>query len=357
VARWAFVLATAAGEPVAEFLNAQGRTVTWRRDDPAEASLTVLGDDPVATQINELLSDLLVYRDHRLVFRGRIGATSDNLDGTTHTVQVSAVDYRGLLERRFRHTAVTWTDVDQSQIAWNLINASQSQDGGDVGITRGLTWYHGVTRTRNYEAGKSIGEAISQLGRVINGFEWDIDPQLRFRTWYPERGAVRDFVAEYGNTVDSVSRGVDPSEYANVVRYAGDPDTTTAVTAVAADIATRPEGRFEVALGDTELKVQQTVQNRADRQLAVRGVIRPSYSLGLRPGKWEGPDQLWIGDTLRVVVRSGRLDVNIQDRVEELTVTVDDLERVEVTIGDRRRRRLARDRRNILRRLSNLERR
>jgi hypothetical protein len=354
---WAFVLATAAGEPVAEFLNAQGRSVTWRRDDPAEASLSVLGDDPVAAQINELLSDLLVYRDHRLVFRGRIGATSDTLDGTTHTVQLSAVDYRGLLDRRIVHSAVTYTGVDQSQIAWNLINTSQGLSGGDVGITRGPTWNHGVTRTRNYEAGKSIGEAIQQLGNVIDGFEWEIDPELRFRTWQPQRGAARDFVAEYGNTVDSVSRGVDPSEYANVVRFAGDPDTTTAVTEVAADIATRPEGRFEVALGDTELKVQQTIQNRADRQLAVRGVIRPSYSLGLRPGKWQGPDQLWIGDTLRVVVRSGRLDVNTVDRVEEITVSVGDVEQVDVTIGEGRRRRQARNRRNVLARLANIERR
>lgn len=353
---WRFVLASASGEPVAEFVNAAGRTVTWRRDEPADASLTVLGTDPIAAQIDELLTDLLVYRAGTLMFRGRIGPTSDTLDGTSHTVSLNAVDYRGLLDRRIVHAATSWATVDQADIAWDLIDSSQGLDGGDVGIYRGTGQSTGVDRTRNYEPGKRVGEAVTELGRVNNGFEWEIDANLGFNIFYPTRGTTRDFVCEYGATVDRVSRGVDPGEYANVVRYAGD-ETTTAVTEETVGIASRPEGRFEVALGDTEVSVQATVADRAEWQLAMRHEIRPSYSLGLRPGKWPGPDGLWVGDTTRIVVRHGRLDVNTEDRVEEITVSVDDVERVDLTFGESLRRRRARERRSVLRRLADLERR
>lgn len=353
---WRFVLASAAGEPIAEFLHATDQTVTWRRDDPCEASLTVLGNDPVAADIEELLTDLLVYRDRRLVFRGRIGPTADTLDGTTHTVQVNAVDYRGLLERRIVWASVSYASLDQADIAWDLIDTSQALDGGDVGIYRGSGDTTGVVRDRNYEAGKRIGEALQQLGQVSNGFEWEIDASLGFNVFYPTRGSVRDFVVEYGATVQALTRNVDPGRYANAVRYAGD-DTTTPVTAEADDIATRPEGRFDVALGDTEISVQQTVADHAETQLNARGSIVPSYTFQLRPGVWDGPDELWVGDTTRVVIQSGRLNVNTLDRIEELTVNVGDVEQVDLVFGESLRRRRARELRNTLRRLENLERR
>jgi hypothetical protein len=336
VAEWKFVVADTDGNQLGELLAAKSRKVTWRRDAPADASWSMLGTDPGVADIQELLSDLLVYRGEDLVFRGRVGATSDDLDGTSHGLQVAAVDYRGLLDRRTVHGDLTFTADAKSSIAWDLIAHTQSQTNGDLGITNAAPLLPGL-HDREYPDRKKIGEAIAELGRTENGFEWEIDQFLRFNLW-AERGEARDdFVLEYGATVTAVSRAVDPAEYANEVRVSG-ADTTTPYDAEAADIATRPEGRFEMVVGDHDLSVQASVDELGEGTLAVAEVIQPSYQLTLIPDVWT-PNDLWIGDTAPIRIRSGRLDVDTADRVEEISVTVGDdgSETVQLTFGRTRR--------------------
>jgi len=328
---WKFVVATAAGAPLGELQAAKSKRITWRRDAPADASWSMFGTDPGVADVQELLSDLLVYRDTDLVFRGRVGATTDDLDGTEHSLQVAAVDYRGLLDRRTVHGTLTFTADSKSSIGWDLIAHTQALTGGNLGITRGVGDLAG-THDREYPDRKKIGEAITELGRSENGFEWEISPQLRFNVW-AQRGVVRDFVAEYGNTVTRLNRVVDPAEYANVVRSSG-ADTTTPHNAVSTDIAVRPEGRFETVVGDQDLTVQASVNELAAADLAVAQVIQPSYKVTLIPDIWH-PELVWVGDTAHIVVRSGRLNVDTVDRVEEITVTIGDdgSETVDLTFG------------------------
>lgn len=367
---WKFILATVTGATICELDGARSRKVTWRRDGPADASwsmdgrATILSDIPVAADVEELLTDLLVYRGKRLMFRGRVGASSDEIDEDSHTVSFAANDYREMLYRRQVSVippavSKTYSSVDQSGIAWDLVYDTTQLTGGNVmGITRGSGQTTGVIRNRTYESGKNLGEALTELGQVINGFEWEIDPQLKFNVFYPQRGEVKDFVAEYGSTVRRVSRGVDPSEYANVVRGIGDPATTTPIIRVAADLATRIEGRFETQLADQDIKAQGTLTERADQVLERSDTIVPSYTCTLAPGVWD-PETLWIGDTSKLVIRSGRLDVVTTERIEEISVAISDegTEEVAVTYGRARRDSLARRLRSLGARLNNIERR
>jgi hypothetical protein len=332
VAEWKFVVADTDGVQLGELLAAKSKKVTWRRDAPADASFSMLGTDPGVTDVQELLSDLLIYRGEELVFRGRIGASADDLDGETdtHGLQVAAVDYRGLLDRRTVHGDLVLVG-NKPSIAWDLISHTQSQTNGDLGITEGAGFISGLS-DREYPDRKKIGEAIAELGRTLNGFEWEIDQFLRFNFW-SQRGVVRDFVAEYGGTVTSLSRAVDPSDFANQIRASGGTGTTP-YNATASDIATRPEGRFETVVGDQDLTVQESVDELADEALAVAEVIQPSYQMTLIPDIWD-PNVIWIGDTAQIVVRSGRLNVDTADRVEEISVTVGDdgSETVQLTFG------------------------
>ena len=97
---WVYVIAEQDGSEVADLVGARDRRMSWRIDAPATVTWTTTGDDPGALEAHELRRDLIVYRDGQKMFRGRIGATSDRLDTTGHTVTWSAVDYRGLLARR-----------------------------------------------------------------------------------------------------------------------------------------------------------------------------------------------------------------------------------------------------------------
>lgn len=357
---WQFVVATAAGEPIAELLGATSRRVTWRRDAAADAAFTLDGYDHSAVFTEELLTDLLVYRDKLLMFRGRIGASSDDIDeeNDTYRVQFAAADYRQFLtDLRHLNEPLDFTAESKADIAWALIDHTQDLPGGNLGISNHMQSMPAVT-DRSYERFKSVGEAITQLGQTQNGFEWEIGPDMKANLWPGQRGVERDFVAHAGNSVGKINRGVTPADYRNVYLGQGDPDLTAVYEAVVADIGTRPEGRMEQVHVDRDLKEDDTVEERLEHLLDVAQVLQPNYSVSLAPGIWD-PEVAWIGDTTGVVIQRGRLNVDTAERVEEVTVTIDDNgdEFVDLAYGKGRRTNLAQILRRQGARLANLERR
>src|SRR5690606_2354927 len=140
------------------------------------------GRHPEALEVAELTTDLLVHWQGQLLFRGRVGATSDEVGPDDHRLQISAVDYRGLLDRRIVPADRSWTATDLTDIAWAMIQASQGQAGGGRGITRGRTE---ATRSVDWDvpAGTRVAEAIDDLAKQWPGWDWQISPTLEFDTW------------------------------------------------------------------------------------------------------------------------------------------------------------------------------
>ena len=359
MARWTLVAFLPNGTALSELTDASDRKITARLSDPSTIEWSMRGTDPAAAVIDELATDVIAYRDNVPVIRGRVGPSADDLSGDSHRVTFAAPDYRSLLGRRTVWAGSTnaYLSTDQATIAMDLIADSQALVGGNLGISQGATTLTGRLRDRAYEEGKSLGEAIDQLADVVDGFDWDIGVSLTFDLYYPRRGRPKDFVAHWGSTVTSLRRSVDPSGYANAVRVSG-ATGTTAVSSAVADLASRPEGRWEAQVGYTDVSNQSTVAEKAAYELAERSVIRPSYTATLRPGVWQGPGALWLGDECRLVVRSGRLDVNTTVRVHEVAVSADDdgNETVDVTF-DRPRSSFVRRVTDAERQVVNLERR
>lgn len=331
---WSFVLTDTDGTPRGELTAAKGRKLTARLTGPAEASFTIDGRHEQAGMLDERQADLIVYRDLQTLFRGRTVAAQDQAGADRHTVApVTAVDYRGVLNGRLLHTALTYTNVDQSAIAWGLISDTQARPGGNLRITRGAGQTTGVLRDRAYEAGANVGELLTQLAEVQGGYEWTITPELAFDVHHPRRGTDRGAVLDYGGTVSAFTRT--PGRYANAVRVSGATGVAPVIREVA-DIATRPEGRVEAQFGFPDVTQAATLTQKADHLLATLSSAEPSYTVTLKAGTWGGPDALWLGDSVLLVIRSGRLDEVSTRRVVEMDVTVDDSgrETVQVSLGE-----------------------
>lgn len=351
VSRWSFVLGPASGGMDFEITSAKARKATFNLSSPSSASFSLNGRDPLAEQVVELSTDLhlLRYPDvgpAQRIYRGRIGATADMLDENRHTVSVASLDYRAVLDRRtlYADSQLTWTGIPQASIAAGLVAQTQVRSGGDLGIAPGAGAGGGTVRDRTYEAGDSIGQRIQELSEVVDGFDWDITTpsasELSLDIFSPERGADRGVVFEYGGLVRTVSRQVDPGNYVNALRMSGQaPEGSSVepapVERAAADIATAPQGRWDKAFGQTGITTAEALSERADWQLAEAQVIRPSYSVTLKRGAWKGPDHVWLGDTVRLAIRSGRLKVNTLLRVQTIDVDISDSgdESVSMTIG------------------------
>lgn len=308
---------SAGGAAIAELTEARSRRMTFALDDDASAGWTLPGRHPQTALVDEVETDIVVARDGLALFRGRINASDDSVSPDVHSCTFSAVDYRGLLTRRivWPTSTTSFAQVDQAQIAATLINDSQAL--GTLGITAAPA-ATGIKRDRTYDVGSTIGDLITSLGRAINGFEWDISPTLGLRVFYPRRGVTTPtFVAEYGRNVSDVRRTVTSGDFANAIRFSGK-DGVASVTNV---IAPGPEGRWERQLGNPDLTTPAAITEQANGAILAVSAITPSYSVTLMPGTW-APGVVWLGDMVRLLVRSGRLDVDVNVRVVGASIDI-----------------------------------
>jgi hypothetical protein len=58
----------------------------------------------------------------------------------------------------------------------------------------------------------------------------------------------------------------------------------------------------------------------------------PTYTVPLQPGAWQGPGHIWAGDTVRMRISSGRLQVDSDLRVQQIDIVIDSSENENVTL-------------------------
>jgi hypothetical protein len=362
---WNFVVTDTLGNALGEIPAATQKQIIWNLSDACTAQFAILGRYPPAALVQETATDLMVYRNGHKLFRGRFASSQDTLDMNTHTTQFTVTDYRGLLtnSRMVAEGDISFSNSHSTDIAWELVNNTQSQSGGNLGITRGPA-YNGIgtQQTISYKAGSYIGQNITDLSnQAVGGFDWEVDPNLNFNTWlvpgsppypaYPStfmgRGRTIPQILEFGNNVVSIpQRNIDTTKYANVVHLTGS-STFTRTGAGSNDMTITIEdtamytaafgtaGRWEMALSDSNLTTDTNLDLAAVGQLMRSAMLVPTYQLVLAPGTWD-PSWLWVGDMVQVIVNSGRLQDNYLDRVVQIQVTFDDEsgeEIVQITTG------------------------
>jgi hypothetical protein len=270
--RWQLILGSAAGGHELALTEATSRKYTAKLTEPSEMAFSIDGLHPQAAEIESLTTDVhLLWTSGsgatRILDRCRVGNQQDALDGTSHRLQVHTLDYREVLAGKILYAGdqLTWTATDQAEIAFGLIQQTQAQNSGSLGIVKGWagTTPTGQMRDRTYEAGDSIGQRIQELSEVLGGFDWDITPTsasgLRLDVWHPERGTDRGVVLEYGGLVVSATRDLSATDYVNSLRYTGGGDPPPApVEFEAAELDPAlgglVQGRWEKAYGDDGLR-------------------------------------------------------------------------------------------------------
>lgn len=315
---------------VGELFTTTQRKLSLYLDAAAQLSWTMAGRTLEAAEMEELATDVLAVRDGATMFRGRIGDVTDTIDQDTHQVQVTALDYRGLLKRRLVLTPLSYANVEQSAVAWDLIQHAQSAPYGGMGITRGAVQAGGYGRDESYAVGAVIGDSITSLGDLQNGFEWEIDTDLRFNLWWAgARGSQVPQPYIYGTNVHKVTRTFASANMGNGVVATG----TSGLAPVVLDpTAPDPGGRFDLAVSDPDITTTSYLTAYAQQAQAdgVREAVA-SYAFDLEPGT-EPPG---LGDTVNLVVQSGRLDLDVELRVQQLDYAIGDSgdEVVTVTVG------------------------
>lgn len=319
-----------------ELLMAGARSLSLHLKDPSEARFTTWGYADEASNVDELITDLWVAREGEYLYRGRIVTVEDALEADSYALNATAIDYRGVLDRRLLYSDFSLTSQEQSTIVGNLLDHTQGQTGGDLGLTKSLP-VTGVLRTVEFRIGDTVWDAVKKLADMSGGFDLDIDYLKVVTLSYPESGVDNGEILDFGGLVTRVRRVFDPSTFANAIRQSGAEGVTASLQAVPG-LATAPEGRWDGQYGDPDLRTSDAVAKTALAKLLQTSQLLPSYQLTLAKGSWRGPGHVWLGDYVTTVVKAGRLSEVIKARVYDIDIDLDvnNRETVTITVGDPR---------------------
>ena len=359
---WRFVAMSRypANRSQGDLSDARARKLTFQLRGPASLTFDISGRSPQLGWLEELRSDVVAYRwsnalgNYAPIFRGCVTASQDAITPTVHTVSLTATDYRGVLARRLLRAATTYTATEQFSIASALALYGDAPPG--VPTPAGALGLHvatlnpdgsplaasGIVRDRAYLPGQVIAEALDNLSTDVAGFDWAVIPDANLGStvnlWYPQRGITQPhWVAHYGSTVTDVARVVATTTYSNYVLALGGAATpgtnitTESIGAGYTDPVGNPEGPWMTSVADPTVITPAVLQQNGDGYLALYDDLGPQYTLTLELGRWS-PADAWLGDTVRLIVNSGRIDVDTSVRITAVAVDIDDNGRETVTL-------------------------
>lgn len=356
---------------ITELPNARSRRLEQKLNDSATFTFTLDGHAPEAALVEEMRTEVMVWRDSVPYFRGIVAQSQDSISETVHTCTYTAHDYFSMVQRRYLNKPLVAGDPGISQDLWLvvLLDAAvnlHAADGSSFlpgsflplevqtvagdGTPRGQG---GPNRVRSYEAGAAVGKLIQDMSAVINGFDFDVSPSGadmgntddHLRVFFPAAGQIRTEPLEYGAALSTVSRSVNSADYSNLWRVIGNSGASDAPQ-LAAEIwnddaiwnPDAPVGTWQNVENASDVSDRGTLAEHAAGALSKSGVLIPSYTLGLRPGAYEH-DAFNMGDTVPLVIRSGRLNVTpdtggtVRILARSFDISDDSTEDVSLTVG------------------------
>ena len=356
--------------------SARNRKLTKAWDAAAVLTFDIDGHSADAALIQELAHDVIAWRYDGAtnkdvpMFRGIVDAAEDKLDESSHTVTFTCHDYFAMLDRRLftSPNQVAWLATDQDTTAVNLINQATSNLRTGAGASFGAASYLPLSVTRvagdgsgrpalsgqlrdlTVQGNATVGTQFDNFAKRANAFDYDVLPvgapgngsttTDALRIFYPSQGVVRPIPLAYGINVAQVQRQLTSADYANYWRTLGNNNSATQSDPQFYGEATTPDA-FNLAVGtlmtadqNADVVLQTTLTDVAQGQLGIYGVLLPTYTLTLVPGTY-AYGTLNIGDTVPLVITSGRLNVNTTQRIMGLTFDIGDdgQEDVEVVVG------------------------
>lgn len=270
-------------------------------DNGWDMSFSIIGNSATGALLTPFATDVFLFRAGTLIQRFRvIDAPQEWGDDGSNRVQVTAVDYKRLLNNRHVQSTLEFVDEPQATLIWAMIQHTQAQPGGDLGITAGSVSALSTPRTRTYEPGENIGKELNDLSGVIDGPYWEIvgDRVLNVGgyTFFP----VRYTPVQLGSTARRIKRKA--GAFANSVWVDGDSAFTVPVVADAPDILTDPRGRWERVAGFPTVKLQDTLDEKASGLVADSRSPGAQWTCELEPSRFLTDADFSPGQYVTIVV-------------------------------------------------------
>jgi hypothetical protein len=319
-----------------------------------QGHLLISGIDTAQFNIDEatipMKNAIYVDRNGVLVWGGVIWGRSYN--SPEQKLVISAREFISYFERRRIITDTNYDQVDQLEIAADIIAQAQAVPNGDIGVllnTEGETT-SGVLVDRvfyGYEL-KAVFSAIQDLSRQLDGFDFFIDvyydnitglPVKAFNTYYPRIDSVTlpVWIFPAGNTIE-YEYPEDGSIAANTIYALGAGSNEGKLISVAQDTVKFAEGwaLLEDQANYSDVTDQTVLDNLAGGQVLASAY--PPTTLKLVAPPFVDPEfgTYEVGYDARIIIQDSRFPNGLDEiyRIVGLTVEPgeDGPERVTLTL-------------------------
>jgi len=288
--------------PEQEITIYESWTLTNNLDEGCSFEITLPGDSPAALLIDELVTDLWIYRGGTLFQRFRIVSVEQEWgpDGSDDVRLVGAC-YRRLLKKSHVRNFLTYSATSQGDIVWDLVQHAQAADGGNLGITLGSSG-PSISRDREYQIGTNIFDAISELRTIQNGISWDIDANLALYVSDQTSFPTQSTPIQLGATARRLLRPSSADQFANAALILGDSIATTPVIAETPGILTDPRGRWEKFYSIPQAIEDTTLQEQADGLIEASISPVSTWQVDMEPNRYFYDAEYEPGDFVTLVV-------------------------------------------------------
>lgn len=243
------------GGRVIELPRARATQIVWELNGAGMANITMPTSDLQTRDLKFIEREVQIWRKGQLLWWGvpwRMHADVHN-----HFFQCEGL--WSYFFRRVIEDTRTYVQADQHNIAWDLLNYTQTTHG-DFGIDAGSFLGSGVLRDRTYnkDEHQHIGDLVGAFTKLINGFDFDIEIDgSGSRLWtpyYPSKGTLQSAkVLEWGRNIIDYRYRKDANALA-----------TKAIITGEGDGPTRPEGSYIDAVAAAQYGYFIEVQSESD---------------------------------------------------------------------------------------------
>ena len=310
-----------------------------RLNNYGQCSFEIPANDEKASDLIALrVYTVEIYRDSVLLWAGEQAIRQGDLDDKGgNWVTIICFDWLEQLNSRYTVAEQNYTYQNGSDIAWDLIDATQDDTDGDLGITQGTleatTW-----REKTY-TNQSIMDALINLANLIDGFDFEINNSKVFN--------IKNFIGIDRSDSIVLEYGVNVKR-ARITEDFSKPATRAIVLGQSADVAdsvrNEREDSGQMALyGLREFsqslmeKSEPTAFNAlGDSILRKYGSPLTKVNLAIVRGMSPTIEDIALGDVIRVKVKTGVYNIDRSFRIFEWQVEyrTDNTEILSLTLGD-----------------------
>ena len=260
--------------------------------------------------------ELRIYRDNVLCWGGYIWTA--RISRKRQKVRILAQGYFSRLRRRILHQGRIRQDMDTADIAWDLIDWTQTNDG-TFNITDGHTDSGFIVDRYYCKSDKArVGESIQELAEMDNSFDFWITPTITdsgnkvFKTAVPRRGTdLSGSISLTGLTLGEDDYEIDAMNLANRLWGEGTGECNPPSFEATAGASITEYGELHDTVEFDDLDHFPSV--KAHTREAIRNTKKarelPTLTLEERDLTWGAFD---IGDIIEVV-RSDGFDSGAKD--------------------------------------------